>query len=390
MDDDYLNTGRTWRAIDDLNPQSVADARRRWLSGDDAPNNAANTPWLKSEYTFEASYAPPAPVVPNERAGARSARVADTGAKPSRGPVQDPEALGEQVRTLKKELAAVSAENRLLKVGKERAHAELRKAEYEGEQALKTGAIVDASGVAGVKPEVRLLKQLKAKTRDLESEVKSKAQIICELGEAGKNVRVRELEVQTKTYLEEARRLKEVGRLQAAESERALQNAHEAHAAAVGQKEAQLDELRRERQRMRNENAALDEELGRWMDENEMLREQVGRLEAGHPPLPPASAGGGAASVGGPPAPPSELAALRGKLKELQARNKGVQKERERAEADKVAIFAEMNEAVQKIEAELRTERAKAGRAEKVHQRTREDLALAHAEVHRLKARIAE
>ena len=51
-----------------------------------------------------------------------------------------------------------------------------------------------------------------------------------------------------------------------------------------------------------------------------------------------------------------------------------------------MAIFAEMNEAVQKIEAELRTERAKAGRAEKVHQRTREDLALAHAEVHRLKA----
>ena len=28
---------------------------------------------------------------------------------------------------------------------------------------------------------------------------------------------------------------------------------------------------------MRNENAALDEELGRWMDENEMLRESVTR-----------------------------------------------------------------------------------------------------------------
>ena len=195
-DDGFYQTGKSWAAVDDPNPSAVADARRRWLSDGPAPNAAAQqeSPWLKDSYTYQSSVAQPAPAMRFDPAGARSARVADTGVKPSHGPVVDSEAQMEQIRTLKKELSAARAENRLLKVGKERAHAELRKAEYEGEQALKTGAIVDASGVAGVKPEVRLLKQLKAKTRDLESEVKSKAQIICELGEAGKNVRVRELE----------------------------------------------------------------------------------------------------------------------------------------------------------------------------------------------------
>ena len=63
-------------------------------------------------------------------------------------------------------------------------------------------------------------------------------------------------------------------------------------------------------------------------------------------------------------------------------------KERERAEADKVAIFSEMNEAVQKLEAELAREKSKSAKAEKLHVRTREDLALANAEVLRLRAKV--
>ena len=43
-----------------------------------------------------------------------------------------------------------------------------------------------------------------------------------------------------------------------------------------------------------------------------------------------------------------------------------------------------------RLEQELRAERQKAARAEKTHQRTREDLALAHAEVLRLRARLGE
>ena len=145
---------------------------------------------------------------------------------------------------------------------------------------------------------------------------------------------------------------------------------------------------------MRNENAALDEELGRWMDENETLRTQVGRLEAGQPPSGGGFGGGGGGGFGGPPAPaeaegrPSELRELRTKLKEATAKLKTAKAERDRMEADKVAIFGEMNGAVQKLEGELRAERAKAAKAEKMHARTREDLALANAEVLRMRSRL--
>ena len=40
-----------------------------------------------------------------------------------------------------------------------------------------------------------------------------------------------------------------------------------------------------------------------------------------------------------------------------------------------------MNEAVQRLEAELRHERAKAAKADRVHERTREDLAILNAEL---------
>ena len=311
--------------------------------------------------------------------------------------VHDSEQLGELVRTLKKELAAARAENRLLRVGKERAQTELRKAEYEGQQALKSGALVDGSGGGGASrmADARLLKQLKAKTRELQEELLAKEALVSELGRGGeRGTRVRELEIQTKTYLEEARRLKEVARLQGVDKEAALGQQQALHTQALQQKDAQLGELRHERQRLLNENTALDEELGRWMEENERLRASVGRYEGNA--LPSASADAATARPlatgyhggGEPAATQSELAALRAKLKDSAARLRQAQKDKERAEADKVAIFDEMGAAQGKLEAELRTERQRAARAERAHQKTREDLALAHAEVLRLKARI--
>ena len=102
---------------------------------------------------------------------------------------------------------------------------------------------------------------------------------------------------------------------------------------------------------MRNENAALDEELGRWMDENEMLRESVTRYEAGQGGA--GGAGGAAAAAAAAPpqadARPGELASLKSKVKDMTTKLKLAQKERERLESDKLAIFSEMNEAVQKV-----------------------------------------
>ena len=97
------------------------------------------------------------------------------------------------------------------------------------------------------------------------------------------------------------------------------------------------------------------------MDENEMLRDKVTNLERR----------GAAVSIEMPSAAvevaaPGEMAALKTKLKETQMRLKGQQRDRERIEADKLAIFTEMNEAVQKLEAELKQEKASAKRLAKI------------------------
>ena len=220
-----------YTAIDEPNPSALLESRRRWREPLDEPPQyfVENQSWRPGD--------PPAPPR-RDPAGAKSETVAATGVQ-ALHPVTDMEGLGEQVRNLKKELAAARAENRLFKVGKERAEIELSRAEYEGEQALKTNAIVDGSGVAGQRPEVRLNKQLKAKNRELQELLASKEAQVSELGGQTRGVRVKELEIQTKTYLEEARRLKEVSRLQAVEKEHALGVLRAQHADALSLKEGQ-------------------------------------------------------------------------------------------------------------------------------------------------------
>jgi hypothetical protein len=62
-------------------------------------------------------------------------------------------------------------------------------------------------------------------------------------------------------------------------------------------------------------------------------------------------------------------------------RQKTLQKDKERAEADKLAIFQELNEANLRLEAELKQERTKARRFERMHHAAASDLALAQAEL---------
>ena len=247
------DVGQAWAAVEHPNPAELAMARQRWRAGDDDHFTAAaperKQPWLKESYTVShSSRQAPERAGPSYAAGVRSAQMREATRDPT-GRIHDNESLVDQLRTLKKELASCQAENRLLRVGKERAQAELRKAEYEGEQALKSGAIVDGSGAAGARPEVRLLKQLKAKTRQMEEELATKEATIGEMGGQSRGVRVRELEIQTKTYLEEARRLKEVSRLLSLEKEDALAALRDDHAAALALKDGQLEDARKDSMR---------------------------------------------------------------------------------------------------------------------------------------------
>lgn len=92
---------------------------------------------------------------------------------------------GAQLILLKKELASTRAENKLLRVARERMEAELRKAEHDGEQALRTGGLIDGVGLVAARPEVRLLQTLKAKMRELQEELHSKEATIGDLSGNG-------------------------------------------------------------------------------------------------------------------------------------------------------------------------------------------------------------
>ena len=323
-------------------------------------------------------------------AGAVGAYVTDMGAKRRTGgettrlgPVHDTEALNEQVLTLKKQLASSHAENKLLRVAKERMEVELRRAEHDGEQALRTGGLVEGVGPTAARPEVRLLHALKAKTRELQDELQAKEVQIGELSGQTRGVRVKELEIQAKVYLEEARRLRELFDRQASEHADAEQALRERHSYELAVKEQELEALRQERSRLKKQNGAIDEELGRWMDENEVLRERVHALESAAGPGASSGGGGGAAAIAAPLVPtlPSEVVTLKAKLREALMRQKTLQKDKERAEADKLAIFQELNEANLRLEAELKQERTKARRFERMHHAAASDLALAQAEL---------
>jgi hypothetical protein len=112
------------------------------------------------------------------------------------------------------------------------------------------------------------------------------------------------------------------------------------------------------------------------MEENEMLRERVGRLEQGRPAEEPPALAAASASAG-------ELASLKAKVRELSGKLKSSARDRERLEADKLTVFTEMQEAVHKLEAELKREKARALKAERMHTSACSDLALAQAQLFR-------
>ena len=332
---------RMWDARTDIPANSLLEQRRAW-SGGGGPSAA------------ETSHQQPG----QQQAGEEAAGRRSNRRTPLSGPgslphahVHDEESLAQQVRDLKKDLSKAQAENRLLKVTKERTEQLLRKAEDEQTSYKGSGAVTDGNGF---RPDARLLKQLKQKVRELQAELQKKDEQLVAEGDED-DIRMQELEITNRVYFEEVRRLKEVNRLLAASKEEALAQQEKVHAHAIDVKEEQLETLRGERTKMRSENAALDEELGRWMDENERLRQQVLAIE-GQANAPPASTGGGGAGGGtgggagggaGSDVSPKEVAALRAKLKEMNEKFTHCKRAKERVEADKVAIWQEMSEVVQ-------------------------------------------
>lgn len=186
---------------------------------------------------------------------------------------------------LKRKHLEMDAEIKRLKVEAQRRDADLRRMEreveaYESNALLDTAAPMISKGGSGGE-NAHLVKALKQQLKEQQAEVRAKQSQISELSGSAKNARLKELEVQCAMSKQELMRQKELARMQAHEREDVVGRLEEAHAEEVATKERAIAALRQERATLKQQNAALDDELGRWM-----VRRSNARVECLRDPLP--------------------------------------------------------------------------------------------------------
>eukprot|EP00967_Tisochrysis_lutea_P134878 scaffold238727_cov33-Tisochrysis_lutea.AAC.2 len=193
-----------------------------------------------------------------------------------------------QLEQLKRSLMQSEQENKALRAAAMRLDAQLRRAEREAEDAAAAGAIFEG-GVASLggmsRTDAHMVKGLKAQVRDLQRQLKDKDAAMAELSSSTKGSRLKELQVQARTYFNEARRLQallDYSRQQKDGSLAVLQQAHQEEMAA----------LQQQMQVLRSQSAALDDELGRCVA-TQGWRTPCRRVPCQLHPLPASSSIGG-------------------------------------------------------------------------------------------------
>ena len=115
--------------------------------------------------------------------------------------------------------------------------------------------------------------------KELQAELRAKQASIEEMSGSAKNARFKALEVRCRLSEQELSRQKEIARSWEEDRKIDMDALEEAHAAQLKQKQLQLQALSDDRATLKQQTAALDAELGRWMDENDQLRAMVVKLE---------------------------------------------------------------------------------------------------------------
>ena len=129
-----------------------------------------------------------------------------------------------------------------------------------------------AGGGGGAGNDV-IVKRLKTQVRELQGELRAKEALVGELGSSTKNTQLKELDVERKTYFDECRRA--LIDLQAEAHAREVEETAARHAAAIAAKDETVEAMRAERKKMTAQNVALDDELGRWLEENDALKAAI-------------------------------------------------------------------------------------------------------------------
>ncbi|KAL1510284.1 hypothetical protein AB1Y20_006604 [Prymnesium parvum] len=272
----------------------------------------------------------------------------------------DEESLEARVEELKKKLLQSEAENKMMRVAQERETRRADRATRQLEDAIHNGMLVNMAA-APPQQNTQLLAKLKAKTRELEGELKNKEAQLDKLTGQTKGVRMGELRVQAMVYYEEARRLQAYLEVQEKEKEKEIERIHNEHKQVLRRKEGELESMRAEQEKMRKQNVALDNELGRWMEENDALRDAIRSLEGKSQPAKEA------------------VEKSRGELRALEAMLRDKERDLAEMQTSTEQAFADMNAEVVRLHRELEEERARSKKLEKLNRKYCDELATANA-----------
>lgn len=361
-------------ALNDVTPQMLAARQqRRDRLKPAAKQPAKPQPRVSPAQRVGAAASKPRADAPRSSLGPLKAAAAAPSARSARKPAAAANATAAtshdvtqwraQIAELKNALYQASQENKVLRVAATRSEAEARRAELAAEEAALTTAIFDLgvpASTASSGGHDSMAKALKAQVRDLQKQVREREAELTELSASAKSARLRELQVQARTYYGEARRLQalvDAAATRSGDAAAALEAKHAAEAAAYAKAQEALKE----------QVAALDDELGRWMDENDQLREKVADLE-------------------------KRVAASGPREKEARAKERAVREEwqagverRLRAEFHQ-QLREKQDEATTLLEAEkraLQAERSKFAKLERMKKKVDEELAEANSKLKR-------
>ncbi|KAG8462905.1 hypothetical protein KFE25_001678 [Diacronema lutheri] len=266
----------------------------RWASAPQTASierRAIDVPMISCASRRPARSKPPVGLVALRAAAATGARPRsarrpldelNTASRAAGAPKPDVEAMRELLASTKREAQVLREENASLKVGVARSEREARSAERERDDLLRQHAL-DSAGDPRLShrlAEGALVGRLRAHAKQLAVELAARDKELADVRSGAKHARAVELDVERRAYLHETLRLRQLLDAGATDLE-----AHKAvwkreYEAELRSRLADTRKLEERLAEMRQRERALDEELGRWMGENDTLRAKLAAAAA--------------------------------------------------------------------------------------------------------------
>ena len=283
------------------------------------------------------------------------------------------EALRAEVLSLKKELREAQEDARSLKVRLLKSEAEVGRMERER---ATSGGLIDLLAPTGGRAAGRIatsndviVNRLKAQVGELQNELRAKEAVVREMSQNTNNTKLKELDTERKTYFDEVQRLQALLDQLVTSLSREAEETAERHAAVIEAKEEEAQVMRDKLKKAAAQNVALDDELGRWLEENDALKAAILEREKKLQMAPLETN--------------EQLKSAQKALREAQAEGRQMKRDIAKLKAEHESFLVEMKGQIKRLLAENDVEKARARSLDHRSRRFARELAEATAQLQR-------